>query len=53
MGGEGVHNPFGVPRKPPSTHPQVLTIDAWDNFDNTGKNLFPILKNQVRNQKTS
>ena len=30
---------------------KILTIDAWDN--NTGKNLFHILKNKVRNQKTS
>jgi len=32
---------------------KILTIDAWDNFDNTGKNLFHILKNEVGNQKRS
>ena len=30
---------------------QILTLDAWDNFDNTGKNLFRTLKNEVRNEK--
>ena len=32
---------------------KILTKDAWDDFDNTGKNLFPMLKKEVRNQKSS
>ena len=32
---------------------KILTKDAQDNFDNTGKNLLPILKNEVRSQKSS
>ena len=32
---------------------KIWTIDAWDNFDNTGKKYFCILKNEVRNDKKS
>ena len=56
MGGMGVHLPFGVPRKSPSTHlkneklhPKTLEI----NLITMAKNLFCILKNKVRDQKSS
>ena len=31
----------------------ILTKDAWDNFDYTGKNIFRTLKKEVRNQQSS
>ena len=37
--------PFEAPRKLPSTHmkhKKILTKDAWDNFDNIGKNIFTL-----------
>ena len=30
---------------------QILTIDAWENFNDTCKKSFSILKNEVRNKK--
>ena len=36
----GLYTPFGGQRKPPFIHlknKKNLSMDAWDNFDNTGK----------------
>ena len=54
---EGVaHTPFRVPREITfhlSEKLKISTKDAWDNFDNTGKNIFRILKNKVKYQISS
>ena len=61
--GDGVH-PWGYhenhlplilkDKKPPSTHLKkwkILTIDAWDNFDNTAKKSFSCLEEQSQKSK--
>ena len=48
-GGMYTPSPFGVPLKSPSTHlknEKKLTIEAWDNFDNTSKKYFSYLEEQ-------
>ena len=32
---------------------KVSSVDSWDDFDSTGKNIFRILKNEVRYKKYS
>ena len=47
----GVHPPLGCHGNHLSLISKILTVDARDNFDNTCKQFFSYLKEQVRNKK--